>query len=111
MAMVVLLLTENSLTAGRGVGAPAVAGEMENAEIETGESEGGGLVFIFLYLYPFTDCYGHSISSTNPGNNLHVSSLSHRVDTRELEAAFAKIGRVRRHSLPPSLMPYAEAYF
>lgn len=30
----------------------------------------------------------------NPGNNLHVSNLSHRVDTRDLEAAFAKIGRV-----------------
>ncbi|OCH92977.1 hypothetical protein OBBRIDRAFT_725766, partial [Obba rivulosa] len=32
----------------------------------------------------------------NPGNNLHVSSLSHRVDTRDLEAAFAKIGRVQK---------------
>jgi RNA recognition motif-containing protein len=31
----------------------------------------------------------------NPGNNLHVSGLSHKVDTRDLEAAFAKIGRVR----------------
>ena len=30
----------------------------------------------------------------NPGNNLHVSGLSHKVDTRDLEAAFAKIGRV-----------------
>ncbi|KAH9170581.1 hypothetical protein EDB89DRAFT_1853368, partial [Lactarius sanguifluus] len=29
----------------------------------------------------------------NPGNNLHVSGLSSRVDTRDLEAAFAKIGR------------------
>jgi transformer-2 protein len=33
--------------------------------------------------------------SHNPGNNLHVSGLSHKVDTRDLEAAFAKIGRVR----------------
>ena len=32
----------------------------------------------------------------NPGNNLHVSGLSHKVDTRDLEAAFAKIGRVHR---------------
>ncbi|EMD32604.1 hypothetical protein CERSUDRAFT_77305 [Gelatoporia subvermispora B] len=32
----------------------------------------------------------------NPGNNLHVSGLSHRVDTRDLEAAFAKIGRVQK---------------
>ena len=29
----------------------------------------------------------------NPGNNLHISGLSSRVDTRDLEAAFAKIGR------------------
>jgi len=33
-------------------------------------------------------------SGQNPGNNLHVSGLSSRVDTRDLEAAFAKIGRV-----------------
>ncbi|KAH9950978.1 hypothetical protein B0H21DRAFT_411367 [Amylocystis lapponica] len=32
----------------------------------------------------------------NPGNNLHVSGLSHRVDTRDLEAAFAKVGRVKK---------------
>ncbi|KAI0095193.1 hypothetical protein BDY19DRAFT_878878, partial [Irpex rosettiformis] len=32
----------------------------------------------------------------NPGNNLHVSGLSHRVDTRDLEQAFAKIGRVKK---------------
>lgn len=31
---------------------------------------------------------------TNPGNNLHVSGLATRVDTRDLEAAFGKIGRV-----------------
>jgi transformer-2 protein len=37
--------------------------------------------------------------SVNPGNNLHVSGLSHKIDTRDLEAAFAKIGRVRRSSL------------
>ena len=35
----------------------------------------------------------------NPGNNLHVSGLSSRVDTRDLEAAFAKIGRA---SIAPS---------
>ena len=34
----------------------------------------------------------------NPGNNLHVSGLSSRVDTRDLEAAFAKIGRVSESS-------------
>lgn len=30
----------------------------------------------------------------NPGNNLHVSGLSSRVDNRELEAAFSKFGKV-----------------
>ncbi|KAG1742648.1 uncharacterized protein EDB91DRAFT_1127255 [Suillus paluster] len=35
----------------------------------------------------------------NPGNNLHVSNLSHRVDTRDLEQAFAKIGRVKKASV------------
>ncbi|GBE77608.1 hypothetical protein BKA93DRAFT_781617 [Sparassis latifolia] len=32
----------------------------------------------------------------NPGNNLHVSGLSNRVDTRDLEAAFAKVGRIKK---------------
>ncbi|RPD64647.1 RNA-binding domain-containing protein [Lentinus tigrinus ALCF2SS1-7] len=32
----------------------------------------------------------------NPGNNLHVSGLSHKVDTRDLESAFAKVGRVKK---------------
>ncbi|KIY50033.1 hypothetical protein FISHEDRAFT_40046 [Fistulina hepatica ATCC 64428] len=36
---------------------------------------------------------------TNPGNNLHVSSLSHRVDNRELETIFGKIGRVQKASV------------
>ncbi|KAJ7616469.1 hypothetical protein FB45DRAFT_728209, partial [Roridomyces roridus] len=35
----------------------------------------------------------------NPGNNLHVSGLSHKVDTRDLESAFAKIGRVQKASV------------
>ncbi|KAF8167248.1 hypothetical protein B0H34DRAFT_681132 [Crassisporium funariophilum] len=35
----------------------------------------------------------------NPGNNLHVSGLSHKIDTRELEAAFAKHGRVKKASV------------
>ncbi|KAE9401204.1 RNA-binding domain-containing protein [Gymnopus androsaceus JB14] len=35
----------------------------------------------------------------NPGNNLHVSGLSHKVDTRELEATFAKVGRVQKASV------------
>jgi transformer-2 protein len=32
--------------------------------------------------------------SINPGNNLHVSGLSHKVDNRELETAFSKYGKV-----------------
>ncbi|THH31044.1 hypothetical protein EUX98_g3167 [Antrodiella citrinella] len=39
---------------------------------------------------------GRDPGQNNPGNNLHVSSLSHRVDTRDLEQAFAKIGRVKK---------------
>ncbi|KAJ6580726.1 hypothetical protein B0H19DRAFT_1112213 [Mycena capillaripes] len=35
----------------------------------------------------------------NPGNNLHISGLSHKIDTRDLEAAFAKIGRVQKASV------------
>ncbi|KZV83122.1 hypothetical protein EXIGLDRAFT_626137, partial [Exidia glandulosa HHB12029] len=32
----------------------------------------------------------------NPGNNLHVSGLSSRVDNRALEELFAKYGRVAK---------------
>ncbi|TCD62873.1 hypothetical protein EIP91_006279 [Steccherinum ochraceum] len=39
---------------------------------------------------------GREPGGNNPGNNLHVSGLSHRVDTRELEQAFAKVGRVKK---------------
>jgi len=35
----------------------------------------------------------------NPGNNLHVSGLSSRVDTRQLEEMFAKFGRVQKASV------------
>ncbi|KAJ6521221.1 hypothetical protein B0H19DRAFT_721931 [Mycena capillaripes] len=35
----------------------------------------------------------------NPGNNLHVSGLSHKIDTRELEEAFGKMGRVKKASV------------
>lgn len=37
--------------------------------------------------------------NNNPGNNLHVSGLSHKIDTRDLEAAFVKIGRVKKASV------------
>lgn len=42
---------------------------------------------------------GGGSGEVNPGNNLHVSGLSHRVDNRELEAAFSKIGRVNKASI------------
>ncbi|KAI6102626.1 hypothetical protein EV401DRAFT_754965 [Pisolithus croceorrhizus] len=43
---------------------------------------------------PGRDDRGRGEGGHNPGNNLHVSGLSHKVDTRDLEQAFAKIGRV-----------------
>ncbi|KAJ7738852.1 hypothetical protein DFH07DRAFT_752376 [Mycena maculata] len=51
-----------------------------------------------LFLSP-TCAPPNSYSSHNPGNNLHVSGLSHKIDTRDLEAAFAKIGRVKKASV------------
>ncbi|CAL1694737.1 unnamed protein product [Somion occarium] len=39
---------------------------------------------------------GRGDGNNNPGNNLHVSSLSKSVDTRDLEQAFAKVGRVKK---------------
>jgi hypothetical protein len=68
MAMAVLHLTEISLTAGRGAGAPElVVGGTEIVEIETGASEGGGLIFLFLHFYPLTDCFGYSVFQCQPG--------------------------------------------
>ncbi|KAJ2927057.1 hypothetical protein H1R20_g10033, partial [Candolleomyces eurysporus] len=37
--------------------------------------------------------------NSNPGNNLHVSGLHHKVDTRDLETAFSKVGRVNKASV------------
>ncbi|KAG6380619.1 hypothetical protein JVT61DRAFT_4985 [Boletus reticuloceps] len=52
---------------------------------------------------PGRDDRGHSGRNEggglNPGNNLHVSGLSHKVDTRDLEHTFAKIGRVKKASV------------
>jgi len=36
---------------------------------------------------------------TNPGNNLHVSGLSSKIDSRELESIFGKIGKVKKASV------------
>ncbi|KAG6329570.1 hypothetical protein ID866_9520 [Astraeus odoratus] len=48
---------------------------------------------------PGRDDRGRGEGGHNPGNNLHVSGLSHRVDTRDLEQAFVKIGRVKKASV------------
>jgi len=45
------------------------------------------------------DDRGRGDGSQNPGNNLHVSGLSLKVDNRELEAVFAKVGRVQKASV------------
>ncbi|KAI4517927.1 RNA-binding domain-containing protein [Schizophyllum commune Loenen D] len=42
---------------------------------------------------------GRGDGRTNPGNNLHVSGLSHKIDTRDLEAAFKEFGRVQKASV------------
>ncbi|QRV80301.1 RNA recognition motif protein [Ceratobasidium sp. AG-Ba] len=39
------------------------------------------------------------VVSANPGNNLHVSGLSSRVDNRMLEEAFGKYGKVAKASV------------
>ncbi|BGP58117.1 hypothetical protein JCM8202v2_005774 [Rhodotorula sphaerocarpa] len=36
------------------------------------------------------------LAENNPGNNLHVSGLSLRVEERDLEAAFSKYGRIAK---------------
>ena len=61
-----------------------------------GAPRDGGLVAIYTAtLFPFAHfCSRRGDVAGNPGNNLHVSGLSHKVDTRELEQAFAKVGRV-----------------
>ncbi|EEB91404.1 hypothetical protein MPER_10238 [Moniliophthora perniciosa FA553] len=48
---------------------------------------------------PGTEEGDRPVEANNPGNNLHVSGLSNKVDTRDLEAAFAKVGRVSKASV------------
>lgn len=61
------------------------------------------LVFISISTTDAHDAYRRrgEEGQNNPGNNLHVSGLSYKVDTRELEAAFARVGRVRPVSKSP----------
>ncbi|MCO5588560.1 hypothetical protein L7F22_042517 [Adiantum nelumboides] len=46
----------------------------------------------------------------NPGNNLHVSGVGHRVTDRELEEAFAKFGRAQVMYDPHSREPRGFAF-
>ena len=86
MAMVVEMLRD----------APAAAGALlEGTRNEAGEC--GGCYPCLAYSYE-NSSRGSSPGGQNPGNNLHVSSLSHRVDSRDLENHFAAIGRVRHCS-------------
>ncbi|KAF8985032.1 hypothetical protein BDQ17DRAFT_1436778 [Cyathus striatus] len=47
------------------------------------------------------------VAGMNTGNNLHVSELTYKADTHELEATFAKIGRVSVHFLAFHAFVYA----
>ena len=86
--------------------AAIVVASLSTAPVEAGvldvRTEGASHVLTFLLKLTcmFFDVPTHEKNSgreggLNPGNNLHVSGLSHRVDTRDLEQTFAKIGRVR----------------
>ncbi|KAJ7352046.1 hypothetical protein DFH08DRAFT_693286 [Mycena albidolilacea] len=75
---------------GDGAGAGAPAG--------TAGTESGGTSLFFRLVFRL-EHEANDGGSVNPGNNLHVSGLSHKIDTRDLEAAFAKIGRVQKASV------------
>ena len=49
---------------------------------------------LVMHYYVLTLPYSRDDGNTNPGNNLHVSGLSRTVEARDLEDAFAKVGRV-----------------
>ncbi|KAG8219256.1 hypothetical protein J3R82DRAFT_95 [Butyriboletus roseoflavus] len=55
--------------------------------------------FFFYFDTKQKSLSGREGGGLNPGNNLHVSGLSHKVDTRDLEQTFAKIGRVKKASV------------
>ncbi|THU99720.1 RNA-binding domain-containing protein [Dendrothele bispora CBS 962.96] len=42
---------------------------------------------------------GRDSKASNTGNNIHVSGLNYKVDSRDLENAFAKVGRVTKASV------------
>lgn len=81
-------------------GAVSVAKEVAALEVEAlwpEMEETGGLSFHhYIHIVTCSNCFSRDGGGggNNPGNNLHVSGLSSKVDTRDLEAAFAKVGRV-----------------
>lgn len=84
---------------GIGIGMVMAQGGLRGAGVQDVMVTTGGK---FLSLHSkrlsrscITVCSRGSDGSQNPGNNLHVSGLSHKVDNNELEAVFAKVGRVR----------------
>ncbi|KAL0064089.1 hypothetical protein AAF712_008949 [Marasmius tenuissimus] len=74
-------------------------GSLIQMEVPTEEVAPGGLHGVGVQEIGTTGVFrspsrGDDGESNNPGNNLHVSGLSNKVDSRDLEAAFTKIGRV-----------------
>ena len=98
---------------GRLVGAHLVmvqkTADAQGAEVRSGqtvvETETGGmfssLIFILISIF-YTRCSsrrGDGDSAPNPGNNLHVSGLTTKVQNEDLERVFSTAGRVQRASV------------
>jgi hypothetical protein len=65
--------------------------------VEEGMTIAAGLYTHLILLGTSADLLLHrggEGGGVNPGNNLHVSGLSSRVDNRDLEALFSKHGKV-----------------
>jgi len=79
----------------------AVGTETGTGTVRGKDGQGAGAQEGTTASEPFSDTPSHRTDARsapgqhNPGNNLHVSGLSHKVDSRDLESAFLKIGRVR----------------
>lgn len=84
--------TGTNLPKTAGVAVPSAAKVAENAREDVdGKFDQNTSSATIFALTPFLWC---SDASINPGNNLHVSGLAHKVDNRELENAFSKYGKV-----------------
>lgn len=88
------LAREWSLTGGAA--AEALLEEEEGEETTTTEIIiVEGALHLFCHRTRHPNAPHRADGGVNPGNNLHVSGLSSRVDNRELEAVFSKMGKVR----------------